>query len=222
MKINGQQRILLDSETSNLTNVSDSHFVSIQNQKFQSTMAEKGQAGNSSRSFFRTATLPSKPCFAESDSAWTKYKTFRFLPCFQNQMSFDVWGNASLDRRACVANLKKTKFVSHFFSLNSIASGNYFNSKCLKKHWNLCSYFVFGWDVYRQQEGQKVLCIINVSFPILGPVPSYGPSLWRSLRIEKVLIFRHPRGVTTDHHDTEWEVLIFRHPRVVTTDLLDV
>ena len=129
---NGQQRIFLDSETSNLTNVSDSHFVSIQNQKFQSTMGEKGQAGNSSRSFFRTATLPSKPCFAESDSAWTKYKTFWFLPCFQYQMSFDVWGIARLDRRACVANLKKTKFVSHFFSLNSIASGNYFNSECLK------------------------------------------------------------------------------------------
>ena len=150
--------------------MSDSHFVSIQNQKFQSTKAEKGQAGNSSRSFFRTATLPSQPCFAESDSAWTKYKTFWFLPCFQYQMSFDVWGIARLDRRACVANLKKTKFVSHFFSLNSIASGNYFNSKCLKKHWNLCSYFVFGWDVYRQQEGQKVLCIINVSFPIFAIV----------------------------------------------------
>ena len=112
--------------------MSDSHFVSIQNQKFQSTMAEKGQAGNSSRSFYRTAPLPSKPCFAESDSAWTKYKTFRFLPCFQYQMSFDVWDIARLDRRACVANLKKTKFVSHFFSLNSIASGNYFNSECLK------------------------------------------------------------------------------------------
>ena len=41
---------------------------------------------------------------------------------------------------------------------------------------------------------------------------------------EKVLIFRDPRGVTTDLHDTEWneKVLIFRDPRGVTTDLLDV
>ena len=41
---------------------------------------------------------------------------------------------------------------------------------------------------------------------------------------EKVLIFGHLRGVTTDLHDTEWneKVLIFRHLRGVTTDLLDV
>ena len=41
---------------------------------------------------------------------------------------------------------------------------------------------------------------------------------------KKVIIFRYPRGVTTDLHDTEWneKVLIFRDPRGVTTDLLDV
>ena len=36
---------------------------------------------------------------------------------------------------------------------------------------------------------------------------------------EKVMIFRHQRGVTTDQHE---KVMIFRHQRGVTTDLLDV
>ena len=168
--------------------MSDSHFVSIQNQKFQSTMAEKGQAGNSSRSFFRTATLPSKPCLAESDSAWTKYKTFRFLPCFQYQMSFDVWGIARLDRRACVANLKKTKFVSHFFSLNSIASGNYFNSECLKNTGiflvlNLCKVLkTFSGQEVKWMHDKVCFDCENHGLPFFSP-PKYNYALWKILII---------------------------------------